>query len=700
MRRECSGRSQAGRRWLAFVCLLFALGPCLGADQTKNRYEKFLFGVCYYPEQWPESYWEEDARRMQECGVNTVRLGEFAWALMEPREGHYDFGLFDRAIATLGRHGIKIIFGTPTATPPKWLTQRHPEVLHVFESGQPADDQSRRHCCYNDAVYRQYSRKIVEELARHYRGNTNIIGWQIDNEINNENRECFSASCQNAFREWLRKKYRTLGALNERWGTVFWSQTYSDWNQIKLPRRTPAYHNPGLMLDFRRFNSDSATAFLNEQVEILRRIRPHDFITHNGVFKFVNYHKFSRELDLYAQDNYPTFEESPRYSTGAALTMVRGFNGRMMIMEQLTGPAGQTYMLRSPRPGETRLWVMQALAHGAEGALHFRWRTARRGAEEYWFGVLDADNVPRGRFEDFKREGRELQKLGPQILGSQLDSQIAVIKDFEADWVFEHQFMTKEVNLPLTHTFLFQAASEQRHNIDIVGPEAELNRYKLVFASQLVLMDDALAGKLRRFVEGGGTLVMSAHSAWKDRDNALTAQTIPIGLTNLFGVTLDSFQTYQPPSHDRNGVRLDDGTVIPVHVFAEIPSPGEAKVAGRWERDYLKGLPAMTEHPFGKGKAVAYGSLFNLESARALMKRYAGEAGLKPIVDEASEEIEATRRIKGRTEFCFLLNHGDKPAEATVGDGYTDALTDEKAGGALKLEPFGYRVLRRDWPAN
>jgi len=193
---------------------------------------------------------------------------------------------------------------------------------------------------------------------------------------------------------------------------------------------------------------------------------------------------------------------------------------------------------------------------------------------------------------------------------------------------------------------------------------------------------------------------MSAHSAWKDRDNALTAQTIPIGLTNLFGVTLDSFQTYQPPSHDRNGVRLDDGTLMPVQVFAEIPSPGEAKVVGRWERDYLKGLPAMTEHPFGKGKAVAYGSLFNLESARALMKRYAGEAGLKPIVDDASEEIEVTRRIKGRAEFCFLLNHGDKPAEATAGDGYTDALTDEKAEGALKLAPFGRRVLRRDRPAN
>src|SRR5262245_29625138 len=183
------------KRLLAAVTGITLLAFNNAVAQTNNRFETFLFGVCYYPEQWPESYWEEDARRMQECGVNTVRLGEFGWALMEPREGKCDFGLFDRAIATLSRHGIKVIFGTPTATPPKWLTQKHPEVLHVFETGRPADDQSRRHYCYNSPVYRRYSQKIVEELARHYGGNKNIIGWQIDNEMNNENRECFSPSC-------------------------------------------------------------------------------------------------------------------------------------------------------------------------------------------------------------------------------------------------------------------------------------------------------------------------------------------------------------------------------------------------------------------------------------------------------------------------------------------------------------------------
>jgi beta-galactosidase len=683
--------------WLLLALAAPAIFGSRGVQaQTTNRYESFRFGVCYYPEQWPESFWEDDARRMQECGVNTVRLGEFGWALMEPREGQYDFSLFDRAIETLGRHGIKTIFGTPTATPPKWLTHKYPEVLNVFDTGRPANDQSRRQYCYNSPVYRRLSRKIVEALALHYQNNANIIGWQIDNEMNNENPEGFSESNRTMFRAWLRQKYGTLDELNARWGTVVWSQVYSDWDQIDLPFQTPAFHNPGLMLDFKRFISASATSYLNDQVEILRRYRPKDFLTHNGAFKNIDYYDFSRALDLHAYDNYPTFEANPRYPTGAALTSVRGFNGRMMIMEELTGPAGQTYMLRTPQPGQVRLWAMQTIAHGADGLLHFRWRTAQRGAEEYWYGVLDHDNVPRARFEDFEQEGRELQKIGPQIVGSKVVSDIAVIKDFDDEWVFDYQFLTTEVNVGAAYSALFQAASEQRHNIDFIGPTADLSGYKLVFAPTLALMDDRLAGRLQRFVERGGTLVMSAHSAIKDRDNAFTGATIPVGLTNLFGVELDSFQTYQPPSRTNNSLSFDDGNSVPVSVFAEMLHSRGARVISYWACDYLKDSPAATEHQFGKGKAVYYGSLFNLDAARYLIRRYAGEIGLKPLLATAPEQVEVTRRTKDTTDFYFLLNHGDSPATVNVGDGFNDVLSGKSSDATITLLPFGYQVLKHE----
>jgi beta-galactosidase len=683
-------------RLLVVMAAVMVLKSSVVNAETTNRYDSFRFGVCYYPEQWPESYWEQDAQRMQECGVNTVRMGEFGWALMEPREGHYDFSLFDRAIATMGRHGIKTIFGTPTAAPPKWLTHKYPEVLNVTEDGQRVNDQSRRQYSYNSPVYRRFSQEIVEALARHYRNNTNIIGWQIDNEVNNEDPEDFSDNARTAFSVWLKKKYGTLDELNQRWGTVVWSQIYSDWDQIDLPFPTPAYDNPALMLDYRRFTSDAATDFLNEQVKILRRYRPNDFLTHNGVFKNINYYDFSRNLDIYAYDNYPTFDDSPRFITGARLAQVCGIHGRFMIMEELTGPAGQTYLLRTPRPGETRLWAMQAVAHGADGLLHFRWRSALRGAEEYWYGVLDHDNVPRDRFNDFKQEGQEMQKIGAQVFGSTVDSQIAVIKDFEDEWVFDYQFLTDEVKMPATYEALFQAASEQRYNIDFVSPTADLSRYKLVFAPQLALMDAPLAARLQRFVAQGGTLVMSAGSAIKNRDNAFTMDTIPIGLTNLFGAELDSFQTYQPPSATNNAIRFENGGSAPVDVFAEVLHPTTARVIGQWDRDYLKDSPAATEHPFGKGKAVYCGSLFNLDAARLLMQRYTDEAGLKPLLQDVPEQVEVTRRTKGRTDFYFLLNHGDSPVTVNVGNDFTDILSGQPAAANQTLAPFGYCVLRRD----
>lgn len=681
-------------RWAALLAALL-LAAATGGGAQGGRYDTFLFGVAYYPEHWDEQEWDLDARRMRDAGVNVVRMGDFAWAVMEPVEGRYDFSLFDRAIATMARYGIKTILATPTATPPKWLTHDYPDVLHVFETGRPADDQSRRHYCYNSAAYRRFSKAVVQALARHYRDNPHVIGWQIDNEFNNENRECYSDSCRVAFRTWLREKYGTLDDLNARWGTRVWSQVYSDWEQIDLPFRTPAYHNPALMLDFKRFISASVTSYMADQLAILRQERPGDFITHNGVFKNIDYHRFARGLDIYSQSNYPTFSAAPRYPIGASLTLVRGFTGRMMIVEQLTGPAGQTYLLRTPRPGEMRLWALQSVAHGAEGVIHFRWRAARRGAEEYWYGVLDHDNVPRRRYDEFRQEGQDLRTIGREVLGTVVDAEIAAIKDFEAEWVFDHQYLTSEAGVGDAYNALFQAASELRFNIDFVGPDADLGRYKVVFAPQLVMMDAALASRLRAFVEAGGVLVMSAHSAIKDRDNAMVSAAPPGELAGLFGVEVEAFQTYQPPSPEQNAVVFDDGGTAGLRVFAESLAPKDARVIGQWREDYLEGVPAATERQAGKGKAVYYGSLFNADSARLLMQRYGKEQAVMPLLAGVPAEVEVTRRRGADAEFYFLLNHGAAEAAVTLEEGFLDLVTGEAAASPLTLGPFGYRVLKR-----
>ena len=673
---------------------------CLIAFQSfsapaASRYREFLFGVDYYPEQWSESYWERDAQRMQDSGVNAVRMAEFAWGLMEPREGVYDFALFDRVIAIMGKHNIKTILGTPTATPPKWLTQKYPEVLHVFNSGQKANDQSRRHYCYNSPVYRRLSKQIVERIAEHYQNNSNVIGWQIDNEFNNENPECYSDSCRVAFRGWLKQKYESLHALNDRWGTVFWSQLYSHWNQVDLPFPTTSLHNPSLMLDYKRFISDSVTSYMEDQVNIIRRYRPNDFITQNGAFRNINFYKHDRSLDLQSLAVYPLFSDNPQYGTGTSLTLNRGFSERMMIMEQQTGPAGQTYMLRSPRPGEMRLWTFQSIAHGADGIIHFRWRTARRGIEEYWSGVLDQDDVPRTRFQDFKREGTEINKIKHEIFDSKVVSDIAVIKDYDDEWVYDHQFFTSEVHTTRVYSYLFRAASELKYNLDFVGPHADFGKYKIIFAPYKILMDGELASKLKLFVEQGGTLIMSAHSAVKDRDNTMTEMTVPNRLTDLLGIEVESYHCYQPPSADKNAVRFADATVLPIEVWADLLAAKTAKVIATWDRDYMKGTPAATENRVGRGKAVYYGSFFSADAARYLLQRYAEEKDLKPLFTGFPKEVEVTRRTKGQTDYYFILNHANASVAVSPGPGFFDLLTGQQSSEQFSLEPFAYKVLRK-----
>jgi len=659
------------------------------------RYNEFLYGVAYYPEHWPEKSWERDAKLMKEAGVNVVRIGEFAWYLMEPREGVFDFSLFDRAIAVMAKYGIKTILGTPTAAPPKWLTSKYPETLAVYSNGRPADDQTRRHYCYNSPVYRRLSKRIVEEMAAHFKDNPHVIGWQIDNEFNCHISECYSDSCRAAFREWLREKYQDLQSLNERWGNAFWSQWYTQWGQIDLPFPAPAYHNPALMLEFKRFISDSVRSYQRDQVEIIRKYRPNDFNTHNGYFKNIDYYLMSRDLDIFAFDNYPCFNNEPRFPVGSKLTMARSFHDRFMIMEQQTGPGGQAYLLRTPRPGEMSLWAFQAIAHGADGMVHFRWRTARKGAEEYWSGVLEHDDVPRARYEEFKKEGADIGRIAKEILGSRLVSDIAVLKDFDAEWVYDYQYFTSEVNVGASFDHLFRAASEARYNIDFIGRHADFNRYKIIFGPQLILMDPDLALKIRKFVEQGGTFIMSAHSAAKDRDNGMTPHVKPILVNDLFGVEVIDFQCYQPPSRGKNAIRFEDGALVPVNVFADVLKTTKATPVAVWDQDYMKGTPAVTENRAGKGRAVYYASFFNLEAARELIRRYAAQYGLKPLMDGVPAAVEVTRRSKGRNHYYFVLNHENETVTIKPGAGYFDLLANTPAPAVLTLKPFEYKVLRR-----
>jgi beta-galactosidase len=286
-------------------------------------------------------------------------------------------------------------------------------------------------------------------------------------------------------------------------------------------------------------------------------------------------------------------------------------------------------------------------------------------------------------------------RIGAEILGSKIVAEIAAIKDFDAEWVYDYQYLTREVNVGAAFVNLFQAASELKHNIDFISPQADFSRYKLVFGPYLVLMDPDLAGRIRRFVEQGGVFVASAHHAAKDRDNGMTDRTPPLWQADLFGAERQEYFAYQPPSRDQNALRFDAQTALPVNVMTEMLKPTLARVLARWDRDYQKGQPAVTENPVGRGKAVYYGSFFNLEAARYLLERYAQEQKIEPLLAGVPKAVEVTRRTKDDADYFFILNHASESVGVSPGGGFTDLIEGTPAPARFDLKPFEYRVLKR-----
>src|SRR5579871_1268585 len=502
------------------------------------------FGADYYPEHWPEERWSTDARMMREAGFNVVRMGEFAWARLEPEEGTYDFDWLDRAITLLAAHGISTVLGTPTAIPPDWLTEQHPEVLPHDERGNVRRPGTRRHYRVSSEVYRGHCARIVRVMAAHYAGNPNVIGWQIDNEFGcHGTTHEYGPESRLHFQRWLREKYGTLAELNRRWGTVFWSQTFHAWDAIPLPWYAPADHNPSLALDFRRWSSEAVADFQRFQVEILRRANPEWFITHNfmGLFDEVDAEQLSRDLDFASWDNYPitTWGGGAANPANAAFAhdVTRGFKRRSFwVMEQLAGPTGSGEMSPAPRPGQIPFLAWQAIAHGADGMVFFRWRTCPFGAEQYWHGILDHDGVGRRRYREVARMGAILRRCGGLIAGATVPAEAALLRDFESSWAYRIQGQTPGFSYDGELGRYHAALRAARITTDVISPRADFNGYKAIFAPCLHLVSDDVAARLREFVRGGGILVGAFRFGVKDLDNRVVEMPLPGLLADVFGV--------------------------------------------------------------------------------------------------------------------------------------------------------------------
>ena len=662
----------------------------------------FYFGVDYYPEHWPEERWPIDARLMAEAGFNVVRLAEFAWSKMEPREGQFDFEWLDHAISILQSQGIRVVLGTPTASPPPWLMSKSPELFRVREDGVRVAFGNRREYCPNNSLYHEYTERIVTKMAEQYADHPAIIGWQIDNEFGDR---CYCSTCGQKFQTWLRSRYEALDELNQKWGAVFWSHIYNDWTEIPLPLTAGGSPNPGLALDFYRFCSDSYVAYQQIQIDILHEKCPGHFITHNLMgfgYERINYFDLARNLDFVAWDNYPrmqwTMEKGvdPSSSALSADTM-RGLKSKnFWVMEQQAGPGGWEMLSVAPRPGELRLWAYQSIAHGADAIVFFRWRTARFGTEQYWHGLLDHDASPSRRYEEIKRMGAEIKQVGDQILGSQVKSQVAMLLSYDSRFAFQIQPNNPRFHYPEHFHQIYRAFYQQHVSVDITAPNADLSSYKLVIAPSLHLVTDAIAENLKRYVQAGGMLVLTQRTGVKDEFNTVVNERLPGLLAEFCGIEVEDYDSLS--SHMLNSIEftiseLMNATSATVGVLCDILKLTGATVLAHYMQDYYAGKPAITLNQFGKGKVIYVGAVGEGDLYDPLTRWLLKLTNIQPALVK-SENIEVTERWHGEQRLLFVLNHTECQQNVVFDRRYTSLFDHSIFEGTISLAPHDVLLLR------
>ncbi len=492
------------------------------------------FGVCYYPEQWPESRWRADAAAMAGIGLELVRIGEFAWSSFEPERGRFAWDWLDRAVDTLAGAGLGVVLCTPTATPPIWLARERPDILAVGPDGARRAYGSRRHTCATAAAYREEAARIVTALADRYGRHEAIVAWQVDNETgNHDSARCWCTECQAAFTSWLERRFGTIDALNEAWGTVFWSQTYPDFASVRLPVPTVTAHHPALRLAHLRFASEQTVDFVAAQFDLLRAQVGGDVeLTTNFYCEdtAVDQRAAGRLTGLAAIDSYPHGPDHPP-TTAYHLDLAAGATGRAWIMEQQAGPINWT-RLNPPVPGgQVRLWTWQAALHGLEAVLYFRWRAARHGQEAYHSGLLRHDGSPTAAVAEIAAAIREIRAAAPPPP----EPRVALLHSYDDVWAIE----VNPHRAGMTHRSLqlpaYEAARRLGLDVAIVDPAGDLSGYQWVLAPALHLATPDRLAALERALAAGAGVVLGPRSLVADAELAWSDQPLPAGLAGRLG---------------------------------------------------------------------------------------------------------------------------------------------------------------------
>ncbi len=648
-----------------------------------------LLGTAWYPEQWPESRWDADLALMQQAGIHMVRVGEFAWSRMEPEEGKYDLDWLDRAITAAARHNIYTVVGTPTAAPPAWLTQKYPETLRLKDDGRRDQHGNREQFNWANPKYRELARAIAEQLGNRFGHNPYVLGWQIDNEYSEVS---YDPETRAQFQQWLKARYSTLDNLNTRWTTSYWSETYTAWDQIPIQT---GYGNPGLLLAWMRFVSDTWRSYQKNQLDVLRaNSDPGKFITTNtmGWYDGFDHYVVEQDLDLAAWDDYVGEGHLNAVKNGFPHDLTRGFKQKnFWVMETQPGNVNWADVNNSLDKGEVRAMAWHDVGHGADVVSYWQWRSALNGQEQYHGTLLGADGTPVPLYPEVAQVGKEFQKAGPVLAGTTIKSEVAILHSYDSRWAINWQRHNKNFDVNYEIGYYYGGIRPIAQSVDVLPPTANLSSYKLVIAPGLNVLSDAAAKNLAEYVRGGGHLVLGQRSAMKDEDNGLQPDRQPGPLGELLGGRVDQYYALLEPVPIEGQWGTGESPL-----WAELLSAKEkdTEVLMRYGKSngWLDGQPAAISRKVGKGRISYIGAWLDPKMMESAAKWMASVSGVNTPLPNVPEGVEVSVR-QGERGVVYILVNLSKDTQTI---NLPAAMSDVLEGGtksSVTLARYGVAVL-------
>lgn len=698
--------AHASVRFAVLALSTLVLVPALHAQAPTAPAPPLILGTAWYPEQWPEARWDADLELMQKAGITMVRVGEFAWSRMEPSDGHYDLDWLDRAVTAAGRHGIYTVVGTPSAAPPAWLTQKYPETLRTMEDGRKDQHGNRQQFNFADPKYRQLSRAMAEQLAKRFGHNPWVIGWQIDNEYASAS---YDDATKAQFQGWLKDHYKTLDNLNARWTTSYWSETYQNWNQVPIETKGG---NPGLLLSWMRFVSDTWRSYQKNQTEVIRtNSNGHQFITTNmmGWFDGYDHYTVSQDLDLASWDDYVGQGQLDPYRNGAAHDLTRGFlRKNFWVMETQPGAVNWQKINNALDKNEVRAMAWHAIGHGADAVSYWQWRSALNGQEQYHGTLVGTDGTPVPLYTEVAQLGAEFAKAAPALAGTSVQSDVAILHSYDSRWAINWQRHNTNYDPVEELVSYYKPLRDLSQSIDVVNPSAPLSKYKLVVAPGLNVLSDAEAKNLIDYVQQGGNLVLGQRSAMKDADNTLQVNRQPGPLTDLLGGRVEQYYalTEPVPVYGDWTKATASKSVPPVgkvsgatsKEWAELLSTSspETKVLLRFGKSngWLDDQPAVITRKVGKGSITYIGAWLDPATMTQAAKWMIATAGIQPKLGPVPSGVDVYPRTGPNGTVYILVNFNKTIQTVTL----PIAMQDVLKGGTtrtLTITPYGVSVVSK-----